>query len=139
MTPSVLATIHGKAFSATRAWAAQEFAELLDNPGILVHGDTKSFVLIRVVADEAEVLTLATDPAYQRQGLARVALHTGEQHAQAAGATTMFLEVAEDNTAAQALYIKAGYAQVGRRAGYYLPKDAAPIAALVLRKDLKTR
>ena len=138
MTPHALAALHAKAFSATRAWSAQEFTDLLGHPGTFWRGDEYSFVLIRVVTDEAEVLTIATDPAQRRKGLARAALQAGENAARAAGAATMFLEVAEDNAAAQALYYAENYRQVGRRPGYYLSKNAAPIAALVLRKDINT-
>ena len=93
---------------------------------------------MRIVADEAEVLTIATDPAKRRQGLARAALKDAENAAALAGAREIFLEVAEDNLPAQTLYKAENYHQVGRRPGYYLPKNAAPVAALVLRKDLKT-
>lgn len=136
MTCDDLARLHARAFSATRTWTAQEFAELLDHPGTYVEGDKDSFILIRTVADEAEVLTLVTDPTLRRQGRGRATLTKGETTAQELGATTMFLEVAEDNKAALALYAASGYQKVGRRPGYYLPKDGAPIAALVLRKAL---
>ncbi|MFT6075798.1 MAG: ribosomal-protein-alanine N-acetyltransferase [Yoonia sp.] len=137
MTPEALAALHTKAFSATRAWSATEFASLLSQRGTQVCGTTYSFALIRVVADEAEVLTLATDPTMRRQGLAKAALSDAEAAAQSAGAQTMFLEVSEDNTAAKALYAACDYTQVGRRPGYYLPKNAAPVAALIMRKELK--
>ena len=136
MTPDDLASLHARAFSATRAWSAAEFAALLTRPGAILTGDTRCFALLCVTVDEAEVLTIATDPAHRRQGRARGVLQEAEDAARASGAAQVFLEVAEDNTAARALYAGAGYAQVGRRPGYYLPKDAAPIAALVLRKHL---
>ncbi|WP_439153937.1 GNAT family N-acetyltransferase [Yoonia sp.] len=136
MTADDLATAHARAFSATRTWSAAEFASLLAQPGTILIGDTRCFALIRVTLDEAEVLTIATDPSHRRQGLARVALQTAENTVGHSGATQIFLEVAEDNTAARALYAYAGYGQVGRRPGYYQPKDAAPVAALVLRKQL---
>ncbi|WP_296423398.1 GNAT family N-acetyltransferase [Yoonia sp.] len=136
MTPDVLAAVHAKAFSTTRAWTAVEMAALLAQPGTLAMGDDRAFIMMRVTLDEAEVLTLATDPAHRRHGLARAALTMGERAAKHAGATQVFLEVAEDNTAARALYAHAGYVQVGRRPGYYLPKDGGPVAALVLRKQL---
>ncbi len=136
MTPATLATLHATAFSATRAWSEAEFAALLAQPGTVACGDDSCFALIRVTLDEAELLTLATDPARRRQGLARSVLTMAEIAAADAGAASMFLEVAEDNAAARALYDIAGYAQVGRRPGYYLPKDSAPVAALVLRKQL---
>lgn len=138
MTADALARLHARAFSATRAWSVQEFADLLNHPGTYVEGDNDSFILVRTVADEAEVLTIATDPDLRRQGRARTALAKGEETAQEMGATVMFLEVAEDNAAALALYVASGYQKVGRRPGYYLPKDGAPIAALVLRKALTT-
>ena len=136
MTPHELALTHAKAFSATRSWSAQEFADLLDQSGTFLEGDTNSFALIRTVTDEAEVLTLATLPQMRRQGLARKVLYAAELRAKALGAATIFLEVAEDNAAAITLYRAMGYTQVGRRPGYYMPKNGAPIAALVLRKAL---
>lgn len=139
MTPDALAALHAKAFPDARAWAADEFAALLTQRGTRVIGDARAFVLIRTIADEAEILTLATDPAHRRQGLARAVLTKAETQAKADGAATMFLEVAEDNSPAQALYLQAGYAQVGRRPNYYLPKNAAPVSALVLRKPLAAK
>ena len=138
MTPQELASLHAAAFSAIRAWSADEFAGLLKHPGTFAIGDTRSFALIRTVLDEAELLTIATAPAMRRQGLARATLLAGEARARTEGAARIFLEVAEDNDAAIALYSASGYRQIGRRPGYYLPKDGAPLAALVMRKSLTT-
>ena len=134
MTPEALARIHAQAFSSTRAWLAAEFRDLLDQPGMVLTGDDRAFALLRVTLDEAEVLTVATAPEHRRKGLARAVLAQAETAVQTLGAAVIFLEVAEDNDATRALYAQAGYAQIGRRPGYYLPKDAAPVAALVLRK-----
>lgn len=139
MTPEALAEIHAQAFSSTRSWSAAEFRDLLAQPGTILAGDDRSFAMLRVTLDEAEILTIATAPAHRRKGLARAVLAQAEQTAQVAGAADIFLEVAEDNHAARSLYAQAGYAQIGRRPGYYLPKDAAPVAALVLRKSLAAR
>ena len=136
MTPEGLAAAHATAFTETRSWNADEFASLLADPKCFVTGSITSFVLMRVIADEAEVLTLATAPDERRKGLARAALAQGETESAKRGARFVFLEVAEDNTAARALYTSCGYTQVGRRAGYYAPKNGAAIAALVLRKDI---
>ena len=136
MTPADLARIHVRAFPQERGWSEEEFATLLAQPGAVLSGDARAFALLRVVADEAEVLTIATDPDHRRKGHARAALAEAEAMAAALGATAVFLEVAEDNTPAQELYAQAGYHQVGRRPNYYVPKNAAPVAALVLRKDL---
>jgi ribosomal-protein-alanine N-acetyltransferase len=49
------------------------------------------------------------------------------------GAREAFLEVREDNVAARRLYETEGFAQVGRRRGYY---DAGRVDAVVMRKEL---
>jgi len=131
-----LARTHARAFRTTRPWAAEEFAGLLAAKGVFLTGDTRGFALGRVTLDEAEVLTIATDPAHQRQGLARAALQALEAQATAAGARQMFLEVAEDNTPARALYLSMGYAQTGRRPGYYATGPGPAVAALILSKPL---
>lgn len=136
MTPETLARLHAAAFSDERGWSAAEFAALLAAPGALLSGDARGFVLGRVVADEAEILTLLTDPALRRQGRATVILTEFEAAARSRGAREVFLEVAEDNAPARALYGAAGYAQTGRRPGYYARPAGPAIAALILRKPL---
>ena len=89
----------------------------------------------RVIGPEAELLTLATDPAARRQGLARTLMARFEAEARARGAQTLFLEVAENNVPALALYSGCGYARAGRRPAYYRMENAQPVAALLLCKS----
>jgi len=135
MTPEALAATHARAFAGVdRGWSSAEFAALLQSPGVFAVGDDRAFALGRVTADEAELLTLATDPGARRQGRARAALDAFEASARARGAAGAFLEVAEDNAAARGLYAAAGWEIIARRAAYY-PRPAAPAAdALVLAK-----
>jgi ribosomal-protein-alanine N-acetyltransferase len=90
------------------------------------------FVLARVAADEAEILTLAVVPAARRQGHGEALLAGAMAAAVARGAGAMFLEVSEQNEAARALYAAAGFAEAGRRRGYY--PDGSD--ALVLKRGL---
>jgi ribosomal-protein-alanine N-acetyltransferase len=48
----------------------------------------------------------------------------------------LFLEVADDNPAALALYEGSGFEQAGRRRAYYARPDARRADALVLRRPL---
>jgi len=136
---AALAAVHGRAFAG--GWSGAEIAELLDGPGgfaLLVEEDdaTLGFILCRAVAGEAEILTLAVDPAARRRGLALALVEAASGAARLAGAESLFLEVAHDNPAALALYAKAGFAQVGLRRGYY-DRGANPSAdAVVMRLDL---
>ena len=81
----------------------------------------------RTAPGEAELLNLAVDPAFRRHGVASALLEV--LGAQAQG--TVFLEVAEPNTAAIALYRRLGWEQVGLRAGYY---DHGTINGIVMKK-----
>ena len=133
---AALAATHARAFAGTRGWSAAEFSSLLAGPGVHLIGDAKSFVLGRVTLDEAEILTLATDPAWQRHGLARKVLQQFGTLAKRHGAATLFLEVAADNAPALALYRHEGFVEVGQRPHYYATQTGTRIGALVLRKVL---
>lgn len=136
VSPTDLAQTHAAAFTQTRSWSAKEFSSLLNSRGVILCGDARSFILGRVVADEAEVLTIATAPNFQRQGIARSTLIEFLNAAQTAGAVTVFLEVATDNEPAKSLYYNAGFTHEGQRPNYYASSDGRKVAADVLRKSL---
>ena len=139
MTPEALATLHGRAFAGQgRAWSADEFADLLNSPHAFAVRDVHSFALGRVVADEAELLTLATDPAHHRQGHASRVLAQFEAAASERGAARAFLEVAADNAPAIGLYISHGYTRIARRAGYY-DTPSGRVDAVIMEKYLSRK
>jgi ribosomal-protein-alanine N-acetyltransferase len=76
--------------------------------------------LVRV-GSEAEVHTLAVDPAHQRRGIGRALLRAILDHAEGA---TVFLEVRTDNDSAIRLYRSEGFDVIGIRRGYYRPSGA---------------
>ncbi len=87
------------------------------------------------VAGEAEIRKLAIQRDFRRQGLGHRLLERVWRHLITQKATSCFLEVREENTAATALYQKNLFQTVGSRLGYYkLP----PGNALILRKDLSS-
>lgn len=137
MTPDALATLHARCFDTPPPWSAASFAAFLTDPGVFLIADPqgRAFVLGRVIAGEAELLTLASAPESRRLGLARDLLARFDEQARKRGATTAFLEVAETNTPARALYAAAGWQQAGRRPGYYRAAGKAPVAALILCKS----
>ena len=132
--PGTLAALHATSFD--RPWPAAAFADLVARPGVTAIAVPDGFILIRVVADEAEVLTLAVRPGARGRGQGRRLVLEGATVAAAAGAGRLFLEVAEDNAAARALYERAGFSVVGRRPGYYAREGAAAVDALLLSLNL---
>jgi len=103
------------------AWSADQLAGSLalattHGLGLCEEERLTGFALVQRLEGEAEILTLGIDPARQRQGLGERLLH---EILALAVETTVFLEVAADNTAAIRLYEKAGFRLFGRRPAYY--------------------
>jgi ribosomal-protein-alanine N-acetyltransferase len=132
-----LAVLHATAFA--HPWNAEAIAEVLAGPGAFGLRADGGFILARTLAGEAEILTLAVAPLARRRGLAKRLVEAAIVQSLAAGADSLFLEVAADNAPAIALYVGAGFETVGRRRGYYAsPGGGAAQDALVMRLTLNS-
>ena len=131
-----MATTHAAAFTQSRPWSETEFADLLDSPLTFAVGDARCFALVRVIVDEAELLTIACHPDHQRQGLARKLMSQWQDEATQRGAETAFLEVAADNAPACDLYSTCGFTVCGNRPGYYRRQTGPAIDAILMRQAL---
>jgi [ribosomal protein S18]-alanine N-acetyltransferase len=127
-----------------RPWSDGEFRALLSQENVfgflvLVEGKPKApavgFILARLVAGEAEILSVTVAKSVRRQGLgyklvAEVLRILHEQRAE-----SLFLEVDSTNLPAINLYRRFGFKKVGERLGYY-DKPEGKTSALVMRLDL---
>ncbi len=130
---TLLSSIHARAFPDDEFWDERIIAGQLSQPGVFGLLDKRGGMLLaRLAADEAEVLTVAVVPEKRQQGVGGGLMLAAAAEARARGATRLFLEVSTRNPAARGLYQRLGFAQVGRRRGYY----ANGSDALVLSKDL---
>jgi ribosomal-protein-alanine N-acetyltransferase len=134
--PQDMARIHAAAFTNMRPWSAQEFTDLLASPLCFAIGDPRAFALVRVIADEAELLTIATHPDHRRRGLAAQLMDQWHAMAVTRGAAQVFLEVAADNSAAIALYLTKGYVRTGLRKSYYARQNAPDADAIIMSLSL---
>ncbi|CDO59840.1 Ribosomal-protein-S18p-alanine acetyltransferase [Candidatus Phaeomarinobacter ectocarpi] len=135
---AAMAHIHASAFDEKSAWSAPSLLHLVETPNVFAlmverDGTPAGFVLMRVAASEAEVLTIAVDPAFHRQGMARALVMAGLTAALAVECDTVFLEVATDNEPAKALYQSMGFDIAGERKAYYARPAGPAVDALVLR------
>jgi [ribosomal protein S18]-alanine N-acetyltransferase len=136
---ATFAALHGASFR--RGWSEDEFERLLIDRSVLAHRALLGhrpvgFIVSRIAAGEAEILSVAVARAQQGRGLARRLLDLHLRRLAGLGVRTVFLEVDDDNTPARRLYARSAFREVGRRAGYYPRAGSAAGAALVLRRDL---
>lgn len=116
------------------AWSERSIASELENELALwlvaLDGDTVAgYIGSQTVLGEADMLNLAVEPEYRRQGVGRKLV---EELISRLDAHCLTLEVRVSNEPAQNLYASMGFAQVGRRRNYYeKPREDA----LILRKE----
>lgn len=100
-------------------------------------GGIAAYCVFRVIADEMELLSLAVRPEWRRQGLGRWLGRRALTLAAGGGARSAFLEVRSGNAAARRLYASLGFAETGRRPGYYKnPIEDAVVLARALGPDV---
>ncbi len=85
--------------------------------------------------DELHVLKVATDPEFQRGGLATTLLDEVRDEAERRGGRGVILEVRPSNRAAFRLYRKLGYHVLGRRPRYYGDGEDALVMFLPLEDE----
>jgi [ribosomal protein S18]-alanine N-acetyltransferase len=134
--------LHGASFAF--GWSKIDFESYLTDPHVVADGAvTESarsrlggFILSRLLPPDAEVLTVAVDPARRGAGLGRMILDRHLENLERGGARLVFLEVADDNEAALKLYRRFGFKEIGRRENYYLRANGEKRAALTLRMEM---
>ena len=134
-----IAALHAASFR--RGWSEQEVEGLLIDRGViaqraLIGRAFAGFIMSRLAADEAEILSVAVARRQQGRGLARQLLTLHLRRLAGLGVRTVFLEVDEHNAPAIKLYSRAGFREVSRRPNYYPQGGAQSAAALVLRRDI---
>lgn len=117
-----LANLHALCFPH-KPWGADDFADLKKS-GCDIIASQNGFIVYRATLDEAEIITIGVAPDARRTGIAAAMLGIIEGDLKKRGVKKIFLEVAEDNAPARALYESNGYDAIGRRPKYYDGIDA---------------
>lgn len=124
-----LARLHAEGFA--HGWAVADFEAMLAEHAIVADvlvsqgmfgAIVTGFAISRIAMDEAELLTITLDAEVRGKGLSTRLLTHHAGNLRRAGVETLFLDVAEDNETALALYNRLGFAEIGRRKGYYAGK-----------------
>jgi len=136
---SIMADLHAASFTSGEAWASSAFADLLKLPttsarGMMDQAELLSFAVVQFVADEAEILTLATAPSARQRGFARAILQSIEHELAPKGLEKWLLEVAADNAGALQFYRQLGFKIDGERRNYYKRLEGAYVNAILMSK-----
>lgn len=143
---SNLAEIHAASFR--HGWSDGELEKMFSNKNYLcmvahpprtVKNKPSGFIFIRSVLEEAEVITIATDPNIRRKGVARKLLQETIRKLEFDRKEKLFLEVDEVNKAAINLYKSFGFKTISERSGYYSDGDnpkGKKSTALVMQLEL---
>ncbi len=123
------------------AWSPVQLRGTLTQPGSWLRlardgGTALGFTLCRPLVDEAELLLIAVDPAARAAGVGTALLTGAVDDARARGMVEIFLEMRDGNAAAQALYRRGGFVEVGRRRDYYRGAGDLRYDAITMRRPL---
>lgn len=122
------------------AWDALSVGQVLGQfgAGVLVadnDDDIMGYLIYQIVFEVAEILRIATDMDFQKQGVGQGLLDEFDKLCKEKGVERILLEVRADNAQAIRLYERHGFYQIDVRKDYY--KDEFGMAdALILQKDL---
>ena len=104
-------------------WSVRDFKECVASEVVFLVAaapdGVAGYVIAQDAADEGEILNLAVAPSRHRGGIGRALVERALATLAGRGASRIFLEVRESNTAARALYAALGFGEVGRRRRYY--------------------
>jgi ribosomal-protein-alanine N-acetyltransferase len=85
-----------------------------------ISGQVVGYLMAWKIVDQLHLLNIATDPEFQRKGVATALLLAAARRAAAWGLIEITLEVRESNLAARAFYARHGFLPRGLRRGYYV-------------------
>lgn len=135
----LLGALHEQCFPPGERWDQAAMTSLLSLPGCFAcvaaggpDDRPSGMALVRMAADEAELLTIGVLPEARRQGIAIRLLTELTAAVVARGGVRLFLEVSIANTPALALYRTGDFVDVGRRRRYYPDGSDALIMARTL-------
>ena len=139
----VISQLHLRCFG--KKWSDADIAGLLTRPGVFSIEARRvgkpnlpplAFVVYRLAADEAEILSIGVAPEHRGKGLARRLMEEVMRRLHGERARSLFLEVDSSNEPAIKLYRRLRFQTVAERPAYYKNEAGNKSAALVMRLDL---
>jgi len=89
----------------------------------LTRSGLAGYILATIIADQAEIISIAVDPSKQGRGIGSDLLQQFLAHCRTFDVALVMLEAAADNLPALGLYRQHGFAEFGLRKDYYRRGD----------------
>ena len=111
--------------SFTDPWSKSSFEEAINSDNITVYsvtndnGNMVGFSCLLMIDYDAEILNIAGARNSRNQGIGTLLATHMINICRSNGVEDIFLEVRESNVSARALYVKLGFAEIGKRKKYY--------------------
>lgn len=120
------------------AWNEDEFTFEIEehpfsHPYVLeVEGVIAGYIIYWIIFEQAQIASIAIEPAFRRQGLSKILLEKAIDHARKEGAKIITLEVRPSNLSARALYDSFGFRFLHTAKHYYENGEDAFVLGLDL-------
>ena len=98
----------------------------------------QGFLLLRVIGDEAEILSIGVKKRVRRNGIGKYLIEQAKRFSTLHQLRSILLEVAETNRNAFGFYKKQGFLKIGIRNNYYVFSGKNKKNALIMHLPLKT-
>lgn len=127
--------------SLSRPWSEAVWREEFSGPFSLYlileeDGILSGYIGLKLISDEAHVMTIAVLPDRRRRGLARTLIEAALDNPASTGVCRVHLEVRPGNLPARTLYYSLGFVETGVRPGYYGDEDALLMTLDLLKTPL---
>lgn len=94
------------------------------------------YFLVMGIVDEGHLLNVAVSRNWQGRGVGRLLVNQAVALSRGLGMESILLEVRPSNVRALEIYQRYGFAEIGRRKGYYPAADSTREDAIVMRFGL---
>jgi len=128
---SKLSTMHADCFA--KNWSERDFAEMFDFAGTFAIIAEQGFAVIRILFDEAEIITVGVEKSARKQGVAAKIVAQMLEFVTQKQVANIFLEVRKSNIAAINLYQKFDFKIISTRKNYYHNDDGTSEDAIMMR------
>lgn len=142
----LLSALHREIFPSDTGerWQPHDLIAILSQPTTIcllaqLDDTPAGYALLRIIADECELLSFGVRPEMRRQGIAGRLLDRSLAVCRKHGVRRCFLEVREDNLPARRFYEGKGFVPVGRRPEYYRSNNGQKTDAITMALESQSR